>query len=202
MSGCATQAQRQFQAIKANNQVAGAQYLSCVSAVYDAPDATPVQSKTPLKADDITLPQLADPSTATASETQAIFGLHPKLKECQRAVLAELGKSTPSFVPILVKEYGRFDDALLLLIQRKISWGDFNKRRRDNASVAQAAIQEAGRQLTSELREMHQNEMAQRQAAAEAIAQWAQTQQMINAMNRPVITNCNRMGSMVNCVSQ
>ena len=45
--------------------------------------------------------------------------------------------------------------------------------------------------------------LARRQAAAQAIAQWAQTQQVINAMNRPVTTNCTNLGSgIVNCVSQ
>ena len=44
--------------------------------------------------------------------------------------------------------------------------------------------------------------MARRQAAANAMTQYFQTQQMIDNMNRPVVTNCNQMGTMVNCVTR
>jgi hypothetical protein len=202
LSGCATRAERQFQAISTNNQAASAQYGACVTALYNSPEAAPIRSRTPLKADEASLAQLADSSMANRDETQAIFALHPRLKECERAVLTEFSKSTPSFVPILAKDFSRSDDDILSLIQKKLAWGEFNRRRRDNTVATRAAIQQAAQSVTAEFRQMHRDEMAERRAAAQAIAQWAQTQQVINAMNRPVITNCNRFGTMVNCVSQ
>ena len=67
----------------------------------------------------------------------------------------------------------------------------------------QAGLQAESQRIVAGLEQSHQAELARRQAAAQAIAQWAQTQQAINAMNRPVTTNCMNLGSgMVNCVSQ
>ena len=52
------------------------------------------------------------------------------------------------------------------------------------------------------LERQHESELARRQAALDAMARWAQTQQVINAINRPVITNCTRAGNFTNCMSQ
>lgn len=202
LAGCATQAQRQALAIKENNTNANLQYSACARSLYSSAEADPIRSHTPMNATDATLAQLADSSMASPSEIQAILSVQPRLKECQRTALTQLSTSTPSLVPILAKSYSALDDNFLSLVQRRITWGEFNKRRRDSAAGTQLALQQAGRQIAGELREMHRDEMAQRQAAAEAFAQWAQTQQLINAMNRPVITNCNRFGSNVNCVTQ
>lgn len=202
LSGCATRAQREFQSISANNQAASVQYRTCVTAIYNSPEAAPLRARTPLQADEATLAQLADSSMANRDEIQMVYALHPRLKECQRAVLTEFSKSTPAFVPILAKDFGRLDDDILSLVQKKAAWGEFNRRRRDSAVATRSAIQEAAQAVTTELRQMHRDEMAERRAAADAIAQWAQTQQVINAMNRPVFTNCNRFGATVNCVTQ
>jgi hypothetical protein len=72
---------------------------------------------------------------------------------------------------------------------------------RDRTAETQAAILAEDRRVVSELKQDHQAELAQRQRAAEAMAAWAQTQEMINAANRPVITNCNAFGNSVNCIT-
>lgn len=66
----------------------------------------------------------------------------------------------------------------------------------------QAAFVEEGERITAGLNEENQAELAQRQRAAEALAAWAQTQEMINAANRLIITNCNAVGDTINCVSR
>jgi hypothetical protein len=121
---------------------------------------------------------------------------------CQRQGLDALVNTTPSVVPILTKAYSEGDDDTILLIQRKLNWGDYTKRRRDRLITLQAALQAEGQRITSGLQQEHQAEIAQRQRAAEALAAWGQTQQLINAANRPVITNCNQFGNMVNCTTR
>jgi len=81
-------------------------------------------------------------------------------------------------------------------------WGDFTKRRRDRALAAQVEIHSESQRIAGGLEQQHQSELARRQAALNAISQWAQTQQMINAMNRPVMTNCTRLGAFTSCTSQ
>ena len=202
MGGCATQAQRQFQAVVTNNRNIAAQYLSCATVIYNSSEAGPIRAHAPLKATDATLAQLSDTSKASEPEIQAIFLLHPKLQECQRIVLNGLMSTTPTLVPILTEQYNGGEDDALMLIQRKLTWGEYAKLRRDRATAVQAELQAEGQKIVAGLQQQHENELAHRQAAAEAFARWAQTQQIINNMNRPVITNCNRFGGMVNCVTQ
>jgi len=202
VAGCATAAQRQYQAISTNNQAVGAEAMACLRSIYDSPEAAPLRPHSPLDAREATLPQLADASLASKAEIDAIYLLHPRLKACQRTVLDGLARSTPSIVPILADQYSKGDDDLLLFVQRKMSWGEIVRHRRDRGLAAQAAMQAEGRRIVGSLEQQHVGELAQRQAALDAIARWAQTQQLINAMNKPVYTNCSQFGSMTNCVSQ
>ena len=104
---------------------------------------------------------------------------------------------------MLAKTFAEADDDTITFVQRKRSWGEHVRRGRDRALAMQAGLQAEGQHIVAGLEQSHQAELARRQAAAQAIAQWAQTQQAINAMNRPVTTNCMNLGSgMVNCVSQ
>ena len=215
LCGCATQAQRQFETISANLKTADAERSSCVAAVYNSPDAAPLRVHRPLNLHDLTLEQLADSSKATDEEVSAILTTHPRFQECRRAYLAALSGSVPSLVPIYVEAYNKVDDNLLALIQQRIVWGDWLKQERDRAGATQAAVQAEGQRIGQGLNQEHQAELARRQRAADAMAQWAQTQQLINAMNRPAPTfyamppmttnslNCmsNRVGSTVftNC---
>jgi len=76
-------------------------------------------------------------------------------------------------------------------------------------SDEQQSLAAANRKWVADLNASHQTEMSQRQAAAAALVQWSAQQQMINALNRPVIvtppaptqTHCTVMGNFVDCTS-
>jgi len=145
---------------------------------------------------------MSDKTFATPTEVQAIFAAHPLFQACRTALLNGFAQSEPSVVPILIASYNKGEDDLLVLIQQKMTWGDYVRRARDRATETQAALLAEDRNVVSGLQQEHQAEIAQRQRAAEALAAWAQTQELINAANRPVITNCNAFGGMVNCVTR
>jgi hypothetical protein len=66
----------------------------------------------------------------------------------------------------------------------------------------ETAILRQAQHVTAGLEQQHEAELARRQAAVDAMARAAQTQQLINAVNRPVMTNCTNLGSgMVYCTS-
>jgi hypothetical protein len=202
LAGCATSAQRQYQTIQTGNRSIIAQGKACAETVYNSPEAAPVRPHYPWDAREATLAQLSDSSLATKPEIAAVLSLHPRLKACQKAILEGMLTTTPSAVPILAKEYSAADDDVVLLVQRKMPWGELTKRRRDRVLAAQTELQAEGQRITAGLERQHENELARRQAAAEALARWSQTQQMIDAANRPVITNCTRFGGSTNCVSR
>jgi hypothetical protein len=104
---------------------------------------------------------------------------------------------------MLARTFAEADDDTITFVQRKRSWGEHVRRGRDRALAMQAGLQAEGQRIVAGLEQSHQAELARRQAALNAMAQWAQTQQVISAMNRPVTTNCMNLGSgIVNCVSQ
>jgi hypothetical protein len=201
LGGCETQAQRQFQAIRTGNQQSSARLETCTSAVFNSAENAPLRPHAPYRITDLTLQQLSDVSLATAAEIQAIYVTHPKIQECRREFLDSMVHSEPSLVPIYTSLYAKQEDQLIALIQHKNAWGDYVRHVRDLVIEARAGTQAENRRVVTGLQQEHQTEMAQRQQAAEAFAAWAQTQQLINAANRPVITNCNGFGSSINCIS-
>jgi hypothetical protein len=93
-------------------------------------------------------------------------------------------------------------------------WAHFTQSGEDLAQALGIASrllpleQQVGKEMTAELQQEHQAEMAQRQAVASAFAQAAHNfaeqhnqQQMINAINRPRTTDCNSFGNSVSCTS-
>ena len=167
--GCATAAQR-HQAIAVNTRSVGAEMKACLTAIYNSPETAPLRPHVAIDPRDTTLAQLADTSLATPEEISAVLVLHPRLQECQKAALDGLTNTTPSLVPILAAEYVKGEDNTLALIQRKETWGDFSKRRRDNAMAMVAELQAEGQRITEGLQQEHQTELERRAAALSALS--------------------------------
>jgi hypothetical protein len=73
LAGCATAAQRQYQAMATNNRSAVQEFQACAETVYNSPDA-PLWRHVPFTVTDATLEQLSDnrwlrcmPKATTAS---------------------------------------------------------------------------------------------------------------------------------------
>ncbi len=202
LSGCPTAAQRQFQAMKTGTQAAVTRMDNCISTIYNSPEYSVIRSHVPLDPRDATLAQLSDNSLISQSEWKIMSENYTKIQQCRKNFLEDLSKSEPSLVPILAKSYNKATDDLLALSAHRLTWGEFVARNRDRATETQAAVQAEDRRVVAELRREHQSEVEQRQRAAEALATWAQTQEMINAANRPVFTNCTGFGNSVNCITR
>jgi hypothetical protein len=202
LCGCPTAAQRELQSMRARQHEAVAEFSACGVAIYNAPESAPIRAHIPLNLNDVTLQQLSDPSYATPEEAQVIFANHQNLQICRKAFLSKLSVAEPAVVPIRIASFNKSDDNRIALAQRKITWGEYIHRMRDLSAETQASLLAADARVVVGLQQEHDAEMARRQRAAEALAAWAQTQEMINAANRPVITNCSGFGNMVNCVSR
>ena len=171
-------------------------------AIYDSPAYAPLRAHMPLDIRDATLQQLSDPSLATGTEVAAILQEHPQTQACRKAFLDEISQLTPSVGAIFMAQYTKSDDSLMDLIQKKQSWGQHEQRVRaayeDGVSQNVAEM----RRINADLQQSNQIEVEQRQQAAGLMMQYLQTQQMINSMNQPVVTNCNAFGNSVNCISR
>jgi hypothetical protein len=192
LAGCATAAQRQYQAMASNNQSAAQDLQACTMSVYDSPEFAPLRRHIPYKATDATLEQLSDNRSATDDEIKLIFEIHPKVQSCRKQALDDISQSTPTLVPIVLAVITKDEDSLIDLIQKKESWGAHIRRVRDALIAGTAEAQAEAQRIVAGLQQSHEAELAQRQAAAQAaaatFAQYAQTQQIMSNMNRPV--NC------------
>jgi len=202
LSGCQTTAQRQYQAIKSNNQSAIQDLQMCVTTVYNSPEFALLRKHLPLKVTDATLEQLSDDSLATDQEISVILVEHPKLQSCRQRAIDQISQTSPTVVPIFLAITTKSEDSLINLIQKKQGWGAHVRRVRDVTVAGTSELQLESQRIEAGLQQSHEAELARRQAAADALVRYSQTQQIINNMNRPVITNCNSLGGMVNCVSQ
>ena len=187
LTGCL--AQRQREAVQAGT--------SCLLAAYSSPNAAPLRVHEPFNVNEATLAQLADNSFATEAEIASVSAVHPRLRGCQNEFLGQLEKLAPAFAPIFAESDRDADDDTVALIQRKMTWGDYTKRRRDRAIAGQEAIIAEERKLAAE-DQARAAAMIQGLAAAYAITQAAQPA----PPPRATFTTCTQQGAFLNCVQQ
>jgi CRISPR/Cas system CMR-associated protein Cmr5 small subunit len=201
LSGCTTAAQRQYQSIAADNQSAKQNLQACTLAIYISASYDLLRKHVPYDVNQLTLQQLSDNSFATPEEIDAILMIHPPLQSCRQEFLSQISQTTPSLVPTVAIMLAKAEDSLVDLIQKKQSWGQHVSRVRNALVEGSAQMQAEGQRIIAGLSQSHEAELARRQAAFDALARYAQTQQILDVMKRPVTTNCNQFGSMINCVS-
>jgi hypothetical protein len=189
LAGCATAAQRQYQVIASNTRSAVQDLQACTIAEYNSPEYAPLKRHLPYRVTDVTLEQLSDNALATDDEIKLILEIHPKIQSCRNQALDRISQSTPTLAPILLVVMTESEDSLIDLIQKKQSWGAHVRRVRDAIIAGAPELQAEGQRIVAGLQQSHEAELAQRQAAAQsaadALARYAQTQQIISAMNRP-----------------
>jgi len=155
---------------------------ACLQAVYNAPESAPIRPHMPLDVRVATMEQLTDKSMATDDEIKAVLAQHPQAQACKTAFFNQVANAVPTLVPLYAEMMTKSEDSLIDLVQRKQSWGDHVRRVRDVFVELQPKVTAESRRITSELNQEHQAEMAQRQAALNALVQYYATSQMVTAM--------------------
>jgi hypothetical protein len=119
-------------------------------------------------------------------------------------------KFSPGVIPIFVEYYHKSDVVMADLIQRKITWSEVNKSRLALNDQLIHKLQVFNKETNRQFAASHESELAQQQAAANALAQWAYQQQVLRQnqklisrqlMNSLVITDCQRFGDSIRCSS-
>lgn len=187
LSSCVVQRERE--AVQAGT--------SCLMAAYASLDAAPLRVHEPFNVNDATLAQLADNSLATTAEIASVSAVFPGLRKCQSQFLAKVETLAPTFAPIFANSYRDSDDDVIALIQRRMTWGDFTRHRRDLAITGHEALITEERRLAAE-DQARAAAMIQGLAAAYAITQAAQPA----PPPRPIFTTCTHQGVFTNCVQQ
>jgi len=203
LTGCATAAQQQAGNIRTVAAQAKEQMKACAVAIYAKPEFAPLLSYLPPPENQYrpTLAQMNQETYPTPKEAKLLIALHDQSATCRRAALEKIQNVVPTIAIILADTEIAGGRITLQLVKRKITWGQAARQRETLISKTQKQLVAAGREIDADLSVENQAELAQRQQAADAFMRWAAVQQMVNAANRPVITNCNGVGGSVTCIT-
>jgi hypothetical protein len=151
----------------------------------------------------------ASQDKASPAEVQQIFSLHQEyLTPCRKLKLEALAQIHPALVGATAEYYAKTDAALVQLTNRQITWGQYMTQKEAINVEASAKFDAAAAEIRKNLNQSHASEMARRQQVANALAQFAyqqqvlqQRQQLIDAANRPRMTTCQYFGATLNCTT-
>ena len=199
--GCQTAAQRQANQMQIGIHDTVTQVKACVTTAYNGPEGALIRPHRPLDVSDATLQQLNDPSFASPEEVAAIYTLHDRVQQCRKEELQRFSSIVPSLVPILSDLFTDSDAALLDLINKKSPWGQYIQTEQRLQNDSKRKITAEMNRIHSDLQQSYQAEMQQRAQAAQAMSNYLQNQQAINALNKPTYTTCNTFGPTTNCLT-
>ncbi len=216
LGGCQTGAQRLSDRNEQIYVAANAARGACMAPILAEPSYTPIRRRVSRPTSPVARPALeriGDPDKISDAELPLTIRRFDELSRCQDAWITALAQISPGRAASQRQSAAETSALYLRLVRREITWGELNQAI-DNIEL-QAA--ERWRKIVTEERQyiqrQHNAELGQRQAAAAAFGDSMQRQQdamqrqqIINAINRPVInqpviTNCYRTGNTMNCTS-
>lgn len=201
LTACATAAQRQVQQVSSALGDAAVAMDACVAASINKPEFAPLLPHTVRPNTGPTVAQLTDEQLPTPEEAMLLARRHDEISGCRQTTLRVLSSAMPTVLPVFLDSWEKDTANMVQLVERKISWAEATRRWEALKLEATKALTAASQQYLAEMDVLHREELARRERAADALLQWSLEQQLINAANRPVVTNCTRIGNMVNCTS-
>jgi hypothetical protein len=182
----------------------------CFDRVKNTPSALALKDKLP--PDDFNtstpLPLLTDDTKPTPEQVKHLFALHAEYQPCRKLALENLGSIHPGLVALFAEAYAKQDERTIRLAKRAVTWGENARATIQERQEIAAKFVALSQQVDRNLAASHAAEMERRQQASQALLMWGiyqqqlnQQQQMINAMSRPVVTNCNYVGRQIRCMS-
>jgi hypothetical protein len=209
VAGCATQAQHQYENITTQYNSAMSAMNSCFVPLLSSPAVRRLENKFILENDDPnTVQKLADKSYADDSDVKDIIEFSVIRKPCYKLAIEKFSLVHPEYVASLAKVFTEADIDLAMAVNRELEIGELNRRTLERVNRWQVEFGQISQRITSQLNQAHQYESQQRQKAAQMLQTWAyqqqelySQQQILNAINRPYVTNCHYVGNILSCTS-
>ncbi len=153
--------------------------------------------------------QQADPTMATPQEAKLVLSFHQKhVVPCRQEGLMRSSTMGPAIVAILVESFATSDANYLKLVERKMSWGEYNREVHALRVDTRARLAAAARQQNNPGLEDLAQDARQRQAAMLALENWKRLQQALVQKQRQLnpgdparLNDCSYLGPAVTCTS-
>lgn len=121
-------------------QSAGQRERDCRRSVAAKPEYQIIAKHMPL--DDVnqaTLTQMIDVNLSNSTEDLALDRWQRDMRACADQLIGMLRNTTPVLIPIIVTAWNKEDETLVLLVHRKIAWGDAVMRLKTQSADADRA---------------------------------------------------------------
>jgi len=176
---------------------------TCFDEIREKPQYAELKRKLYYADDSVNVPlqYLTNPARPSKKDLGDVFALHADIQGCRKVLVDGQAKIHPLIVTTQVEGFTAADRIWTEFAAGKMSWGEFNTKRKDVAVDVQQRMVAASQRIDAQLTNNHRYEVEQRQRAAEAVSAWAAQQQAIAAMNRPRTTNCTGFGNSINCTT-
>jgi hypothetical protein len=100
-------------------------YNACTSAVYNASEYAPLKRHAASNVNNASLEPLASNDLATDEEIRLLQAAHARVLACRQTFLNAVAQHAPTIAAIDAAIAARTDDAMVALIQKKITWGEY-----------------------------------------------------------------------------
>lgn len=206
LGACATGAQREMARMGEAANADAPKVKACFAQATSSPEGQMMAAK--LGGDPPALTAQVNPQKASPEEVQQVLSYHQQLAPCRKMMLEGFSHINPALVPPVANSFARSDSNYAKLVTQKSTWGEFAIEASAIARDRQSEVSAIARTIDQGLAQSHNAEVSQRQAAAAALQNWSyqqqvlqQNQQAINAANRPRMTNCQYVGTYLNCTT-
>jgi hypothetical protein len=182
-AGCAPTAQQHAQEVGSATDDAAVAFSTCLKEIRERPIyASLAVHTTDLDSGSPNIAQLTDETIPSIQDAQLLGARFDATNSCRGNFLNALATARPDLVPVFEDAFTKREAVVVILVERKVSWGEGARRTKVLASDMQQKIANANRQWVADVA-AHRADIAQRQAASTALMHWSTQQQMFNAIS-------------------
>jgi hypothetical protein len=202
MGGCESATKQEAARLNEATEAATAADKACVARYAASDEYQFLKGKLPPLDAMPSMELLTNQSKPTEAESAVLLKLHKDyISPCRQQMVENATKVTPSFGAAYAVNYADADREFVKLVLPQETWGEFAQAYTQRVAKLRQSLEEIRANVNRDLAQARAAEAQRAQALASDFAQFAQQQQIIAAMNRPVRVNCMRTGVIVNCNS-
>jgi hypothetical protein len=201
--GCATQAQRRSTQINNEVQTAVSEAQSSLAQIKKTGAFRRLQDRYILDAfnEKESVRKMLITEYASEQDRADLLALNAIYQDPRRKVIEHMTNVDPRFGTLFAAHYSKSDLITVATVKGELTIGERNAKVMEAYHQFMEKFTALAQEVQAGLQASHSEELASRQAAAQALQQWSIQQQMLNQMNRPTQTNCTWLGSTLNCTS-
>jgi len=184
LSGCATHAQKEINRINEQFAIADKAAVACLKSVVNSPVNQRLEKLFIIDTDDPgRIAKLTINRYVTKQEAEDLIEFSTLRRPCAKTIIDGFSKAHQDYGLVWAVIFADADADIIKLFNKKLTIGDANQRTIDRVNRLKQDISDVGKHITANMEYSHNQQIAQRQRAAEAMQRWGNNQALINSIN-------------------